>query len=106
MEEIIKSQLGQTLREYISARSDYRNQLLYATDGYTVTMNESLSDLIEIFRTSLRDLLWVLALLLGGKPISKNWGLVSQFIGVYREILVRAKALKRDGSVETPIEAT
>jgi hypothetical protein len=50
-------------------------------------------------------LLWVLALVVGGKPPSKDWGIVIQFISVYRSALIEAKILKADNSAAETSEA-
>ena len=42
------------------------------------------------------DLLWVLALMLGSKPPSKQWGIVSQFIGLYRSVLIEVGEIKAE----------
>ncbi|HEV2603438.1 MAG TPA: hypothetical protein VGU24_07245 [Microvirga sp.] len=81
--KIIRDQRGISVREFVTARADYRNKLLYADDAGFLVMDEDLSTLIEtVFRTTLRDLLWCLAILLTNTPALKDWGLVSQFIGL------------------------
>ncbi|MFG3594510.1 hypothetical protein [Bradyrhizobium sp. RDI18] len=97
-EEVAK-QNGMTVKEFVSARADFRNKLLYATDGGYGEMKDSLEDLIaSAFSLAYRDLLWVLVALTGNKPANKDWGLVSQFVGLYRRVLTEAKIL----SVEAP----
>lgn len=59
-------------------------------------MGESLSDLINIFKRTYHDLLWVLALLVGAQPPSKEWGIVSQFIGMYHGALIEAGVLPKE----------
>lgn len=76
-----------TVREFVSARADYRNQILYAQDGGYTAMADSLKSLIGNFKTTYRDLLWVLAVLLGNDPPNKSWGLVKQSIALYRRVL-------------------
>jgi hypothetical protein len=90
----IKDQRGLTIREFISERADYRNKLLYAGDGGVFLMGETLRDLTKIFDEVFHDLIWVLAILLGGTPPSKHWGLVSQFISLYRRVLEASGAIK------------
>jgi hypothetical protein len=83
------------LRDFIRERADYRNKLLYASDGGSMPMAETLEELLEkVFRRSLRDLLWCLAVLLTNKPTASSWGLVSQFISLYRMALQDARLLK------------
>src|SRR6266852_9403934 len=76
-----------SVREFISERADYRNKLLYAGDGGFVTMSESLDILIrDIFSVTLRDLIWCLAVLLSDTPLLADWGLINQFISLYRRV--------------------
>lgn len=50
-----------SLREFVTSRADFRNKLLYAEDGATFSMEESLEYLIEnVFAPSLQALLWSL----------------------------------------------
>jgi hypothetical protein len=56
----------------------------------------------KTFEQTFHDLLWVLALLVGGDPPRKNWGLVYQFICVYRLGLMEAKILKLDNTIAVP----
>ena len=62
-------------------------------------MADSLEDLAKLFKQTYHDLLWVLALLVGGEPPSKDWGVVSQFIGVYREAFITAGVLRNDNTL-------
>ncbi len=96
LEEIIEDQHGVTLRKFLKARAEFRNHMLYATDGGSARLGNSLSELRKQFERTFHDLLWVLALIVGASPPSKQWGVASQFIGVYREALIKAKILKRD----------
>lgn len=94
-ERIVREQHDLSLREFVMVRADYRNKLLYAEDAGSVIMAEALDELIEqTFSVALRDLLWVLAALLGNQPSLRNWGLVSQFVTLYRRVLVEAKVLR------------
>jgi hypothetical protein len=86
-EKEIKKQGKVSVHQFIIDRAEYRNRLLYANDDGYVEMEETLEQLLEIFRRSLHDLLWVVALLLGDPPPSKKWGIVAQFIAVYRKVL-------------------
>ena len=90
----ILDQRGMSVREFISERADYRNKLLYAGDGGFVTMSESLDILIrDIFSVTLRDLIWCLAVLLSDTPLLADWGLINQFISLYRRVLLEAKVI-------------
>jgi len=83
-----------TVKEFVSARADYSNKILYAEDGGAAMMDDDLKDLIEtVFSKSLHDLLWCLAALLTNDPSIKEWGLVSQFISLYRRVLIEAKLI-------------
>ena len=90
----IRDQHRLSVREFISQRADYRNKLLYAQDDGFMLMNETLRELTTIFNQVFHDLLWVLAILLGSTPPSKDWGLVSQFISLYRRVLATSGVLK------------
>lgn len=88
----IEHQQGMTVREYVTARAEFRNMLLYSEDAGFVVMGERLQSLLDdVFGPSLRDLLWCLAILMSDAPITKDFGLVSQFISVYRRVLTEAK---------------
>ena len=80
-------------------RADYRNRLLYASDAGSMEMGERLTELMEGFKQTYHDLLWTLALLIGAEPAIKHWGLVSQFIGLYRCALIEAGVLRTDNTV-------
>lgn len=91
----VSEQYNLSLRDFIRERADYRNKLLYASDGGSMSMGETLEELLEkVFRHALRDLLWCLAVLLTNKPTASSWGLVSQFISLYRMVLQDARLLK------------
>lgn len=84
-----------TLKAFVTARSDYRNKLLYAEDGGFVEMADDLATLTrDVFEPSIRDLLWCLAILLGNDPAMRDWGLVSQFIDLYRLVLRNTGVLR------------
>ncbi|WP_213290911.1 hypothetical protein [Bradyrhizobium sp. sGM-13] len=71
-EEVTK-QNGMTVKEFVSARADFRNKILYATDGGYGEMKDTLEDLIaSAFSLAYRDLLWVLVALTGNKPANKD----------------------------------
>ena len=91
---LIRDQRGMTLREFVTARADYRNKLLYADDAGYLAMDEDLRTLIDtVFRSSLRDLLWCIAVLLTNTPTLRDWGLVSQFISLYRRVLTESRVI-------------
>jgi len=102
--ETIKAQHNVTLRQFLIALAEFRNHLLYATDAGSAHLGDSLADLRNHFEQTFHDLLWVLALIIGGKPPSKRWGIASQFIGVYRLALIDAKILKADNTIAEPEE--
>lgn len=83
-----------TVKQFITTRADFRNKILYAEDGGIASMNDKLRDLRQdVFTPTLQLLLWALATLLSNKPISKQWGVLSQFIALYRKVLTEAKLL-------------
>lgn len=98
--ETISEQRGISLKQFLLDRADYRNKILYASDGGSMSMDETLQQLLEIFRETYHDLIWALAALIGSRPPSKEWGVVSQFIGMYHAALVQAGALPREVSEE------
>lgn len=102
LKTIIAEKRKQTLKQFLADRTDYRNLLLYAQDGGHYEMGETLDDLFVEFNMTYRDLLWVLLALIGGKPVSKKFGVVSQFIAVYRQVLTEAGVIKADGTVAPP----
>jgi hypothetical protein len=83
------------VKRYVNERADFRNKLLYADDGHTFSMGESLAELRPLFERDLRRLLWSLAALLTNKPVSATWGPVGQFISLYRRVLLEAKVLRQ-----------
>jgi hypothetical protein len=97
LSDTIQDQRGLSVRQFIAERADYRNKLLYAGDAGFMLMGETLRELINIFNQVFHDLLWVLAILLGGTPPSRHWGLVSQFISLYRRVLETSGILKAAG---------
>jgi hypothetical protein len=97
--EMVKTQRNMTLKEFIFTRADFRNELLYASDAGSVEMGDTLTDLIDTFKETYNDLLWVLAILINGEPPSKEWGLGSQFSDLYREVRIVAGVLRSDNTV-------
>lgn len=96
---LVERQQKKSLREFLLERADYRNKLLYASDAGSLEMGDRLTDLIDGFRQTYHDLLWTLAVLVGAEPAIKHWGLVSQFIGLYRLALIEAGVLRADNTV-------
>ncbi|TFZ08931.1 hypothetical protein [Ramlibacter humi] len=82
------------VKTFITQRADYRNKLLYAEDGQSYLMGETLAEIRAIVERDLTRLLWCLAALLTNKPASKRWGAVGQFIALYRRVLLEAKVLR------------
>jgi len=90
----IKTQQQMTVREYITGRAEFRNKLLYVEGAGFIVMGDELEGLItNVFGPTLRDLLWCLAVLLSDAPAKKDFGLVSQFIEIYRRVLGEAKLI-------------
>ncbi|MBC7103545.1 MAG: hypothetical protein H5U13_10070 [Parvibaculum sp.] len=99
LSQTIVDQHGSTLRQFLTARADFRNLLLYASDGGSARLGDSLESLLQQFRQTYHDILWVLALCLGSKPPSNEWGIASQFIATYRLALIEAGAIRSDNTV-------
>jgi hypothetical protein len=79
------------VRQFVTFRSDFRNKLLYAEDGGLWQMGETLEQLLDTnFKTTLRDLLWALGALVCNEPLQVNFGLVAQFVSLYRRVLAEA----------------
>lgn len=96
----IRTNWDLSLKEFVTVRADFRNKLLYADDGMTYSMNESLAELRPMFEQDLRRLLWALGCILTNRPSAKSWGLVNQFLTLYRRVLVEAKVLRVTGEPE------
>lgn len=99
MTTAIEQQLGLTLKQFILARAEFRNHMLYATDGGAASLGDDYGDLHAQFAETYHDLLWALAVAMGGRPPSKQWGIASQFIAVYRLALIEAGVLRADNTV-------
>lgn len=90
--KMVTDQHRMTVRQFVTNRADFRNKLLYADDSGIFSMEGTLKELTEnVFSKSLRDLLWCIAILLTNKPTSRSWGVVSQFVDLYRKILSEIK---------------
>jgi hypothetical protein len=96
--DLVERQQKTTLRAFLMERADYRNKLLYANDAGSLGMGDQLVDLMEGYKQTYHDLLWTLAVLVGAEPAIKHWGLVSQFIGLYRHALIKAGVLHADNA--------
>lgn len=103
LEENIRGQRGLTLKQFLLERADYRNKLLYAGDAGSMAMNETLEELIGTFKQTYHDLLWVLVILIGAEMPNKEWGLVSQCIGLYRVVLIKAGVLRADNTISEAV---
>lgn len=90
-EREVDKQHNVPVRQFVTFRSDYRNKLLYAEDGGGWRMGETLEELLDTnFKTTLRDLLWLLGTLVCNEPLQANFGLVAQFVSLYRRVLAEA----------------
>lgn len=96
---LVQRQQKTSLKIFLLERADYRNKLLYASDAGSLEMGDRLVDLMDAFKQTYHDLLWTLAVLVGAEPLIKRWGLVSQFIGLYRLALIEAGVLRADNTV-------
>lgn len=95
---LIERQQKKTLKAFLLERADFRNKLLYASDAGSLEMGDRLADLMDGFKQTYHDLLWTLAVLVGAEPAVQHWGLVSQFIGLYRRALIEAGILRADNT--------
>jgi hypothetical protein len=68
-------------------RAGFRNWIFYAGDDGFINMPETLEEHFVSFDLSLRSLAWALGVILSGPPPQKSWGVVPQFIEVYRRVL-------------------
>lgn len=100
----IKHSHNFNLKTFVTRRSDFRNKLLYSEDGGFMTGGDTVTQLLENgFHSTFRELLWTIAILLGNDPISPNLGLASQFISVYRRVLLETKAMRSRGDLASTI---
>ena len=90
----VRNEFGIPLKEFVMKRADFRNLLLYANDGGFVNYVIDYDELMDGFNQTFEALLWSLAALLTNDPLSPNLGLVTQFIDVYRLVLIKTKVLK------------
>jgi len=90
-EREVDKQHNVPIQQFVTFMSDYRNKLLYAEDGGGWRMGETLEELLDTnFKTTLRDLLWLLSTLVCNEPLQANFGLVAQFVSLYRRVLAEA----------------
>ncbi|HDS8608381.1 TPA: hypothetical protein QH804_003667 [Klebsiella pneumoniae] len=90
----VRNEFGIPLKEFVMKRADFRNLLLYSNDGGFVNCVIDYDELMDGFNQTFEALLWSLAALLNNDPLSPNLGLVTQFIDVYRLVLIKTKVLK------------
>ncbi|HHK9169713.1 TPA: hypothetical protein ACQZE4_004051 [Escherichia coli] len=90
----VRNEFGIPLKEFVMKRADFRNLLLYSNDGGFVSCVIDYDELMDGFNQTFEALLWSLAALLTNDPLSPNLGLVTQFIDVYRLVLIKTKVLK------------
>ncbi|HGF9806318.1 TPA: hypothetical protein ACJEWJ_003931 [Klebsiella quasipneumoniae] len=90
----VRNEFGIPLKEFVMKRADFRNLLLYSNDGGFVNCVIDYDELMDGFNQTFEALLWSMAALLTNDPLSPNLGLVTQFIDVYRLVLIKTKVLK------------
>lgn len=90
----VSEDLGISLKEFVVRRADFRNQLLYSSDGGFDNYQIDYDDLMSGFNVTFEALLWSLAALLTNNPLNPHLGVVTQFIAVYRRVLIEAKVLR------------
>ncbi len=94
-EREVRKQHNVPVRQFVTLRSDFRNKLLYAEDGGMWQMGETLEELLDTtFKTTLRDLLWALGALVCNEPPQTSFGLIAQFVSLYRRVLTEAGVIK------------
>ncbi|MDX8124937.1 hypothetical protein SKZ59_24475 [Janthinobacterium sp. GMG2] len=92
---------GVSLREFVSLRAEFRNKLLYAEDGGFITGGDDVVGLLkENFDSTYRTLLWCIAILLSNSPANPKLGIISQFISLYRRVLLHVKVMKSKDFVD------
>ncbi len=91
--KMVHEQQHMSVREFVSTRANFRNQLLYAEDGGFLAMGETLVSLETTFKRTFHALLWTLAILLNNDFVSTRWGLATQFISLYRRVLNECRLL-------------
>ncbi|MBC4084165.1 hypothetical protein H8M88_10800 [Klebsiella pneumoniae] len=94
LEKEVQDNLGMPLKEFVMKRADFRNLLLYSDDGGFLNYEIDYDDIMRGFNSTVEALLWSIAALLSNNPLSPNLGLVTQFISVYRLVLIKAKVIK------------
>ncbi|MBP1314389.1 hypothetical protein [Herbaspirillum sp. 1130] len=98
----IRERAGKSVKEFVTDRADFRNKILYAEDAGFATLYDKLGEVYEkSFVPSYRLLLQVLAVLLTNVPLSKSWGVVEQFISVYRRVLSECKIIQTQDSAQS-----
>ncbi|MGM0912737.1 MAG: hypothetical protein ACQEWZ_00090 [Pseudomonadota bacterium] len=86
--QLVRSQTGFGVKEFVTQRADFRNKILYASDSGVASMGEDLEFLInDVFTPAVHDLLWVICILVS-HPIDKSTSLLlRQFFDLYGMIL-------------------
>lgn len=87
MEERVKKNGHGGIGDFVAVRAEFRNLIFYAKDEGFQRMTETLAEHFESFDISLQQLSWVVGAILAGPPPKKDWGVVSQFMEVYRRVL-------------------
>lgn len=84
----VLDQRGTDLTTFVLERAGFRDRLLYAYDeAISFSMAETLEELLAVFDVTLQRLLRTLAILVSDPPPARDWGLVAQFLALYRHVL-------------------
>ncbi|MHB2093964.1 hypothetical protein [Pantoea dispersa] len=94
LQDEVRAEFGMSLKEFVLKRADFRNQLLYSSDGGFKDYLIDYDELMSGFNVTFEALLWSLAALLTNNPLNPHLGVVTQFIALYRRVLVEAKVLR------------
>ncbi|HCD6897439.1 MULTISPECIES: hypothetical protein [Enterobacteriaceae] len=94
LQDEVRDDLGISLKEFVLKRADFRNLLLYSDDGGFQNYVINYDELMSGFNPTFEALLWSIAALLSNNPLSPHLGLVTQFIAVYRLVLIKTKVIR------------
>jgi len=94
LEDEVKIKYGVTLKQFIRERAEFRNTLLYAGDAMSVNYVVDYNEISSTCYNAYEALLWSLAALLTNDPIAPNFGAVSQFIAIYKKVLLDSKVIR------------
>lgn len=94
LEDTVKIKYDMTLKQFIKQRAEFRNTLLYAGDAIPVNYVVDYDEMTSICYSAYEALLWSLAALLTNDPLSPHLGAVSQFIAIYKKVLLDSKVIK------------